>query len=101
MQTRSGGSILTAPEAKYWWHQWPKAIALDVAGGKMYYVVLNLSTPELWRVDLDGSNQQLLHSSGTTLFLSVAWIWSMAMSIGQNRQEALRGADLDGSNLTL
>ena len=78
----------------------PKDIALDVAGGKMYYVVLNLSTPELWRADLDGSNQQLLHSSGTTLFLGVALDLVNGHVYWTESAGGIERSDLDGSNLT-
>ncbi len=50
----------------------PVDVALDIAGGKMYYVANPSGTPELWRADLDGNNPELLYQSGSTLFNGVA-----------------------------
>lgn len=79
----------------------PKDIALDVAGGKMYYVVFNIGTPELWRANLDGSGQQMLYSSGSTLFLGVALDLVNGHVYWTESAGGIGRADLDGSNNTI
>ena len=51
----------------------PRDIALDIPGGKMYYVVLD-GAPQLFRADLDGDpgSIELVYSSGSTRFDGVA-----------------------------
>ncbi len=77
----------------------PRDVALDIAGGKMYYVA-NPGAPQVWRANLDGSSEEMIYSSGSTLFTGIALdlvnnhvYWTESVG-GVSR------SDLDGSNQT-
>ena len=78
----------------------PRDVALDIAGGKIYYVANPSFVPQVWRADLDGSNPEMLYSSGSTFFNGIALdlinnhvYWTESVG-GVSR------ADLDGMNQT-
>ncbi len=76
----------------------PRDVALDVAGGKFYYVAHPSGTPQLWRANLDGSGAEMLYSSGTTLFTSVALDLINNYVFWTESAGGVGRADLDGSN---
>ncbi|MEP1096343.1 MAG: LamG-like jellyroll fold domain-containing protein [Cyclobacteriaceae bacterium] len=72
-------------------------IALDIAGGKMYYLVNDGGSPEIWRANLDGTNPENLIISGTTVFRG------LALDLVNNHMYwtangVILRADLDGTN---
>lgn len=72
-------------------------IALDVAGGKMYYLANEGGTPEIWRANLDGTNPENLISSGTTVFRGIA-LDLVNSHIYWTANGVILRADLDGMN---
>lgn len=78
----------------------PRDIALDVAGGKMYYIAMNLGTPQLWRANLDGTSTELLYSSGSTLFSGIDLDLVNNHVYWTESAGGISRADLDGSNQT-
>ncbi len=76
----------------------PRDVALDVAGGKMYYVANPSFVPQVWRANLDGTSPEMLYSSGTTFFEGIALDLVNNHVYWTESVGGISRSDLDGSN---
>ncbi len=74
----------------------PEDIEIDVDAGKIYYIANN-GFPEIWRSNLDGSGQENIYSSGTTVFRSLA-LDLINSHVYWTENNVIGRMDLDGSN---
>jgi hypothetical protein len=79
-------------------------ITLDLQGGKMYWVINDLSDSEIERANLDGSNPEILVSNYPTPVMERSWGITLDLQQGKMywtdfNAEKIQRADLDGSNL--
>ena len=81
----------------------PTSIALDVDAGKMYWIQTFVSSSEIWRANLNGSNPQKILGTSLDSLNGIALdaaggkiYWSQTGFLASNK---IRRANLDGSNV--